>query len=259
MFRMKWIGILVLSFSLNVFAQNGVFDGYSHIIVPTKFIIQDKPNDFQLNSLVRMLFKDEGFEVYMDQELIPDEYSSNPCKGLRVDLEKRFNLINTFIIINILDCQNKIVFSSEGSSREKDFKTAYQEAIRMAFRGVESANFSINSKKSDVVEQETKYLSKDERIEMRKGVVREQSDVYHFKGEKLYFFPVDDEIHIYDENAYDILAKLTPISENLFIYNAEEIDGVMRKSATGDFELEYREPSSKETQIVHYKLTKKAD
>lgn len=256
--KMKWICIGLLFLSLNVSAQNGVFDDYKYIIIPTKFEIQDKENDFQLNTLVRQLFKQEGFDVYMDTELLPDEYQNDPCAGLRVQLDKRFNILQTYITINMYNCKNKVVFLSEGSSREKDFRTGYHEAIRMAFRKVESANYTLNTNPSTKVTQENTSLSKEERIEMRKQTVRDQSDVFNFNGETLYFFPVDDNIHIYDANAYDIVAKLSPINKTMFIYNSDDKDGVMTKKENGDFELEYREAKSKQTKILLYELTKRA-
>jgi hypothetical protein len=255
----KRLSLLLLFISLNSFAQSGLFEEYSYIIIPTQFSIQETENEFQLNSLVRLLFKEDGFNVYMDKELLPDEVALNPCDGLRVALEKRFNIINTFITINIYDCQNNVVFSSEGSTKEKDFKTGYHDAIRDAFKEVERANFSLSSDSSKSIKKENVTLSKEERIEMRKQVVREQSDVYTFKGEELYFFPVDDEIHIYDSNAYDISAKLKPINETMYIYNSKELDGVMSKIENGNYKLEYREKKSKETKFLTFKLVKRVE
>lgn len=250
-----------MGFAANGFSQSGVFKDYTHIIIPTKFMIQDRENQFQLNSLVRQLFKQDGFTVFMDKELIPAEYEANPCNGLFVDLDKRFNIIQTTITISIFDCKNNVVFSSEGVSKEKGFREAYHEAIREAFRGVESANFSLvdSNQKKPIAQKETNTLSKDERIEMRKQVVKTQSDLFQLEGEEFYFFPVEDMIHIYAANAYDIIAKLTPISDAKFIFNSDEKDGVMSLLDTGDFELEYREQTSKETKTITYNLVKRGE
>lgn len=262
---MNKIVIIIISFFgfwLNGFSQmGGVFKEYTHVVIPTKFMIQDRENQFQLNSLVRQLFKQDGFTVFMDKEMIPAEYESNPCEGLFVDLDKRFNIIQTTIIINIFDCKNNLIFSSEGVSKEKGFKDAYQESIRLAFREVESANFNLISEdsKNVTVKDELKFLSKEERIEIRKQVVKEQSDLFRLEEEEFYFFPVDDMIHIYASNAYDIVAKLTPITESKFIYNADDKDGVISLQDNGNFELEYREQTSKETKIVNYYLVKRGN
>lgn len=250
--------IFFLFSSISLFAQKSIFDNYNHIIIPTKFMIQETENEFQLNSLVRYLFKEEGFTVFMDSELLPDEYASNPCSGLRVELDKKFNIIQTTIFVNLYDCKNSVVFSSKGTSREKEFKKGYQEAIRNAFLEIESANFSLVSSTSEQSVEEDKVLTMEERNEMRKQVVRNQSEVYEHNGELFYFFPVEEKIHIYGSNAYDILAKLTPINEEMFIYNSDEIDGVMTKKADGSFDLEYREAASKETKVVHYTFVETA-
>lgn len=244
----------------SVFAQQGVFDDYNHIRIPVKFEFQKADNEYQLNSLLRHLFKEDGFNAFMDKELLPFEYQETPCTGLRVDLEEFSSKLKTNIIIQIYDCENKIVFSSEGESYRKDTKAAYQDAIRIAFKEIESVNFSLNTNSSEaVVEEQTPSLSKEERKEMRKQIVREQSDVFSFNEETFYFFDEDDAIHIYSSNAYDIVAKLSEINETMFIFNSDDMDGVMTKKENGDFELEYRAPSSKETKVLHYKLTKKAE
>jgi len=259
MIRKEIIIVVLLFFSINFFAQGGLLKDYSHVVVPTKFIIQDKENEFQLNALVRHLFKEEGFPVFMETELIPAEYRLDSCSGLRVGLDKRFTIIQTFITVTLYDCTNQVVYSAEGSSREKDFKKGYQEATRDAFRQIEDVNFSLVDITSRSTTTETKTLSKDEKIEMRKQVVRDQSDVYNLEGKTFYFFPVDGEVHVYASNAYDISAKLTPINEKMFIYNSEELDGVISKQENGDFELEYREATSKETKFLYYTLVRKAD
>lgn len=250
---------LFLFFSWHTFAQKGVFDAYNHVIIPIKFQFQEANNEYQLNSLLRHLFKEDGFTVFMDVELLPYKFQETPCKKLNVDLHKMQVKLQTTITIQIFDCEDQMLFTSEGVSYQKDNKTAYQEAIRMAFKEIESANFSLQSPSLNSENQETKSLSKEERIEMRKQTVRDQSDVFEFDGKTLYFFPVDENIHIYESNAYDITAKLTPINETMFIYNSKEIDGVMTRKENGDFELEYREPALKETKIVRYKLNLLAD
>lgn len=255
-----FIFTVVVGFYLNGFSQMaGVFKDYTHIIIPTKFMVQDDENQFQLNSLVRQLFKQDGFTVYMDKELKPAEFDASPCDGLLVDLDKRFNIIQTTIVLTIFDCRNNVVFSAEGTSKEKGFKKAYQEGIREAFKEVERANFTLTAsdQQDAIVKTENKNLNKEERIEMRKTVVKEQSDLFQLNGEEFYFFPVDDMIHLYASNAYDIVAKLTPITETKFIFNSDEKDGIISLQDNGNFELEYREPSSKETKKVHYYLLKR--
>ena len=44
-----------------------------------------------------------------------------------------------------MNCKNQVVFKSDiGMSREKDFKTAYHQALRAAFSSVSEANYKFN-------------------------------------------------------------------------------------------------------------------
>lgn len=259
MFKKSLTIALLLFFSLNVNAQNTVFDAYNHIIIPLQFDFQKSENEDQLNSLLRHLFREDGFNAFMDKELLPFEFQEQPCKGLRVNLEHSLGKIETTATINIYDCENKIVFSCDGTSYDKDFKDAHQAAIRDAFRKIESANYSLKPNVGETMATEKKSLTKEERKELRKQEVREQSDLYLVNGEKQYFFPVGDKLHVYHFNAYDILAKLTPITNDSYIYNSDEIDGVITIKENGDLELEYREITSKTTQKLQFERIKKAE
>lgn len=259
MYKTICLSVLFVLFSSKTFCQS-VFEDYNHVIIPTKFDFQERENEYQLNSLLRKLFKDEGFNTFMDTEITPIEYSNNPCKGLYVEVEKIKNILQVNVALSLLDCRRKVVISSTGSSKEKEFRKGYQEAIRDAFLAVEKANFSLNPTRSSTAASiESKSLSKDERIEMRKETVRQQSEVFSLDEEELYFFPEDGAIHIYGPDAYNIIAKLKPISENMFIFNSDDVDGVLTRQSNKDFELEYREKDSKETKTKIYKFIKEAD
>ena len=132
-FALVFLGIVSSSF-----AQ---LNSYKYIIVPKNFDIFSAENHLQTSTLVKYLFSEQGYNVIYDDELPPD-LANQRCIGLTVDLEKESNLTWTKMYILLKDCNSVVIFRSpEGASRSKDFREAYHESIREAFRVFESMNY----------------------------------------------------------------------------------------------------------------------
>ncbi len=109
---------------------------YKYVKVPEKFEFLKEENKFQLNALTAFLFEKYGLEaIYKEQ--VPTEV--DPCEILHADVENNSGLFRTKLRVNLEDCNQRVVFTSEeGVSREKEYKTAYHEALREAFESVEN-------------------------------------------------------------------------------------------------------------------------
>lgn len=138
--------LLVLAFFM-VFsgnAQKSVND-YKYVIVPTRYNFLKKDDSYQLNSLTQFLFKKYGFHAILQGQELPADLITNGCKGLQADVTKNSGLFITKLVVTLKDCNGREVFASaEGTSKEKDFKTAYHSALRDAFKSVEELNYSYN-------------------------------------------------------------------------------------------------------------------
>lgn len=135
-FLTLFLGLFITSVAV---AQNTVHD-YHYIQVPDQFEFLKGKDQYQVNSLVRFLFKKHGFIAYMGDEL-PLHLRRQPCKGLYADVQGKENFMYTRIIINIKDCYGNIVFTSEeGKSKDKDYRKAYHGAVREAFISIEELN-----------------------------------------------------------------------------------------------------------------------
>ena len=78
----------------------------------------------------------------MENEELPMELSQNRCKALFANVKNNSGLFSTKLVVVLKDCKNNQVFiSEEGTSREKDYKTAYQEALRNAFESISALNY----------------------------------------------------------------------------------------------------------------------
>lgn len=139
---MKKIVLLIFGCMISFASLAQELNSYKYVIVPEEYEFTEEPDRFQLNSLTKFLFEKYGFEAYMENEELPEDLKSNRCKALFADVENESGLFVTKLVVVLKDCQNKKVFVSEaGRSREKDYKTAYQEALRDAFVSIAALNY----------------------------------------------------------------------------------------------------------------------
>ncbi|CEN33147.1 conserved hypothetical protein [Capnocytophaga canimorsus] len=66
---------------------------------------------------------------------IPTEIASKPCELLKASVSNSSGMFITKLTLKLTDCTGKEVFTSEirEKSKEKEFKRAYQQALREAF------------------------------------------------------------------------------------------------------------------------------
>ena len=78
----------------------------------------------------------------MENEELPMELSQNRCKALIANMQNNSGLFSTKLVVVLKDCKNNQLFiSKEGRSREKEYKIAYQEALRDAFESISALNY----------------------------------------------------------------------------------------------------------------------
>ncbi|HSP12466.1 MAG TPA: hypothetical protein VLO29_08050 [Salegentibacter sp.] len=134
---------MILSFSA-MEAQN--LNDYKYVIVPESFDFSKEKNQHQLNSLLKFLLEKEGFETLMKNETRPEDLQQDNCKALIADVIEDSGLFTTKMRITFEDCRGNLIFSSEeGTSREKEYKIAWHEALRQAFVSVEAMNYKYNA------------------------------------------------------------------------------------------------------------------
>lgn len=131
----------MLSFSV-LFAQKNI-NSYKYILVPKQFEFQKSADQYQLNSLTKFLFEKAGFTVMFADENLPAELAANSCLGLKAKVNNGSGMFSTKMNLELTDCYNQVVFSTnDGKSKEKDYKTAYHEALRMAFSDIDNLKYA---------------------------------------------------------------------------------------------------------------------
>ncbi len=162
-----FFGLFVIA---NTYAQQNL-NAYKYIIVPKKFDFLKTENQYRLNELGQFLFNKHGFTALMEGAEYPLDLKLNRCLALRSNVFKDKNLFNTKLTLKLKDCNDKVVYTSKvGESREKEYKTAYNLALRDAFSSLKTIAYTYQPAKEDaVLEKTTDVLaSKDEELEKLK-------------------------------------------------------------------------------------------
>lgn len=140
--KTKFFTIILSCFiATSVFAQANI-NNYKYVIVPDKFDFLKEKDQYQLNSLAKFLFNKQGFVAIMEGSDYPNDLVLNRCLALESDVTKDSGMFKTKLKIELKDCNGKVVYTSPlGESREKEYKAAYNLALRDAFKHIEAINY----------------------------------------------------------------------------------------------------------------------
>src|ERR1700744_3426472 len=140
----RYILVLFLFLSFSAYSQNTI-NNYKYVVVPEKFSFLKQNDQYSLNSLTKGLLEYKGFTVYFDNADLPSEVANNRCRALSADLLEKGGMFTTSLTLLLKDCQGNIVFKSkEGKSREKEYKVAYNMALRDAFTSLDQVPYAYN-------------------------------------------------------------------------------------------------------------------
>jgi len=125
---------MLFLFSVSIFSQSNNPISYKYIIVKSTFDFLKQVDRYRTSSFTKFLFEKEGFKVYLDNEQLPEELYYNKCKAMFVDIKDDSNLFYTKNFIELLDCNNNLIHTSQiGKSKLKDYEKTYRQSIRNAF------------------------------------------------------------------------------------------------------------------------------
>lgn len=143
--------VVFLFMTVSGFSQN--FNNYKYVIVPYEFSFLSRHDVYRVNTLVRHLFKKEGFEVVYSNEPFPKELANDRCLGLYADVNNQSSLLTIKMSIILRDCSNQLFYETGvGSSKIKAYQKGYDEALRRAFADIEAKNYSYQPVEKPVVE-----------------------------------------------------------------------------------------------------------
>lgn len=132
---------------LSLLAKAQTVNDYKYVLVPVKFSFLKKPDQYRMNSMTKALLEKYGFEAYYDDETLPAELRNLNCSKLFADIIENNGTFATRLSIVLKDCNGKVLFlTDEGSSREKDYNLAYNQALRAAAQSFEGLHYKYNGK-----------------------------------------------------------------------------------------------------------------
>lgn len=86
MFKKLVFIVAILFLSLKGFTQKNI-NNYKYVVVPLQFDFLKGKDKYRTSTLLRHLFKNEGFIVYFDEEGLPEDLFKDRCLGMYVNLK----------------------------------------------------------------------------------------------------------------------------------------------------------------------------
>ncbi|TVZ26980.1 hypothetical protein JM83_1987 [Gillisia sp. Hel_I_86] len=270
---------LLLGICLTSLGQN--LNSYKYVVVPDRFDFLKEPNQYQMNELAKFLFEKYGFTAFMASESKPSDLSMDSCNVLYADVIEDSGLFQTKLQVLLKDCRNQVVFTSEeGKSKEKDFKQAYQEALRNAFNYVEAINYKYDGNSAKVKEEvpetqirnipgpakEIKQEGKVEEVivsaipkkiqKETKVLERVSNKRSYFSGElEVYLLQTEYGFQLVQKEMEEPFGKLVKTgSANHFIYSTLQNTGIAFFDESGNLNVEILTENGNTTSTKIYKL-----
>ena len=158
---MKKYSILLLLFVMS-FCYAQEINQYKYALIPSKFDFLKETDQYQLNSLTKFLMEKQGFVAFLDSDdNMPEEMMVSNCSKVFVEVTSNGNFLASKLTVVLKDCKGKVLFTSEqGKSKEKDFKKAYQQALRNAFNSFNALHYNYTPVKNEAIANENTIVKK---------------------------------------------------------------------------------------------------
>jgi hypothetical protein len=233
---MKKIALLLLLVSYTFsFSQ----ENYKYVIVPKKFSFFNEDNKYNTNLLTKSFFESEGFLVFYDTEIMPEELSKSRCLALFVDVNEDKSLFQKKVSVEIKDCRNNTLYiSAQGSSKEKEFDKAYNMAFRSALSSLKG-KVKFKTSSEAVVQTPTRILP----VTQSKNIAQSA----------LFAIPVQNGFKIVDDVPNVVYELLATSIENVYSAKKGNITGTFLKKNAGWF-FEYYENDQLVSEKVNVKF-----
>jgi hypothetical protein len=232
----RYLFIILLAISLSVQAQPNAAN-YKYIIVPEKFSFLKQVNQYGLNTLTKSFFEEKGFTVYFDNAEIPEEIAADRCKALVVDLQEKNSMFVTNVTLLLKDCKGAVVLKSkEGKSREKEYETSYNDALKDAFTSFNDLKYAPGSTTvaTSTVPANTNTETKTTPVPANEPTAAktEQQEVL------LYAQAISNGYQLIDATPKIVMTLLKTSMEDCYISNKGNTNGVVLKK-NGNWFFEY--------------------
>ena len=225
---MRKIFFVLSLLTVSVFAQKNI-NNYKYIVVPNKFDFVNKVDQYQTSSLTKFLFNKHGFTAFLAGDDLPSDLAENRCLALTAVVESSSSMFATRNVIILKDCANKTVYSSkEGKSKLKEYKKAYHEAIRNAFKSIKKIDYTYIEKSSDVKSIIDKKVEAPAVLKIPETVVPEEPIIIKTTINVLYAQPTKNGFQLVDTKPTVIFQLMKTNVKDVFII--KDKNGILYKN-----------------------------
>ncbi|WP_223833544.1 hypothetical protein [Pedobacter riviphilus] len=232
----RYFFILFLAISFSVQAQSNTAN-YKYIIVPEKFSFLKQVNQYGLNTLTKAFFEEKGFTVYFDNAEIPEEIATDRCKALVVELQENNSMFVTNLTLLLKDCKGAVVIKSKaGKSREKEYETSYNLALKDAFTSFNDFKYVAGSPTvvTSTVPANTNTETKTAPTPVNQPVATKTVQPEAL----LYAQPISNGYQLIDATPKIVMTLLKTSVEDCYISNNGNVNGIVLKK-NGAWFFEY--------------------
>jgi hypothetical protein len=224
---------LFLLFIISSYGFSQSVNDYAAVIIPVKYEFLKSENQYRLNTLTKFNLKKAGFDAYYANEIIPKEYDR--CSLLNVDVSKESGFMVTKLFVIFKDCYGKVVFKSEvGKSKEKDYETAYTEALNMAFESVYTLHYKYSgatlsnqkSGNSGAVAASAATVTPVAAAVVATTAVNVSSNSGSGENSVLFAQPIKNGFQLVDSTPKVVLKVYKTTNPSIYIASKESIQGV---------------------------------
>jgi hypothetical protein len=135
---------MILLFLVASYGFSQSVNDYKGVIIPMKYDFLKTENQYRLQTISKMNLQKAGFQAFYATEAIPAEITDR-CSLLYIDVKKDNGFLISKLYIVFKDCYGTIVYQSAiGKSREKEYETAYADALNYAFISVYALQYKYN-------------------------------------------------------------------------------------------------------------------
>lgn len=232
----RYLFIILLAISFSVNAQSNIVNS-KYIIVPEKFNFLKQVNQYGLNTLTKAFFEKKGFTVYFDNAEIPEEIATDRCKALVVELQEKNSMFVTNLTLLLKDCKGAVVIKSkEGKSREKEYETSYNLALKDAFTSFNDLKYVAGSPTvaTSTVPANTNTEIKTAPLPADQPMATKTEQ----QGALLYAQPTSNGYQLIDATPKIVMTLLKTSVEDCYISNNGSANGIVLKK-NGSWFFEY--------------------
>ena len=241
---MKKIALLLLLITSVNLAQD--LNQYKYVLVPAKFSFLKEKNQYNLNLLSKMYMQQFGFETYFDNDEAPNDFFENNCNKIYFDVLENNNMFSTKLTVVLKDCKGKVLFTSkEGSNKEKEYKTAYNLALREAFNSMKTIQYKYAG---DKVVEENKVVQ-ETKIEVQNQSLNSENLV----SSQLFAQPITNGFQLINAEPKVIYKIYKTSVKDLYLATKGKLQGVLI-SKNNEWFFEYYQNEKLLSEKVEVKL-----